>query len=214
MKRFINSATHIVPEENIIRIVMYLRPIIYDDAEFLKEEAEKISASVYKDNDEYHTDINPERRLNGPLSNKGEQLGSPLKEEWDSFLEDCKFLVKENGFTIIDKHRSEESKKSEYLIIFGMNDNPCGSLVFDLRISDHPFDVTFPEEYKEKALKYLKINKILDESASKAGIDFCVEKVLVGNVKHDSWDKAFHRVDQKLDQIRRRIRKRLSTRNK
>lgn len=208
------NMNHNILEEDKIHIIMYLRPIIYEDSEFIVDaETSKISAAVTQDSDGiYHTDVNPDRRLNGPLSKKGEVLGSPLREEWNSFLEDCRFLVKENGFTIIDHHLSEESEKSEYVLLFGMNDNPCGSLVYDLRISDHPFDVTFPEEYKDLALTYLKMNKVLDGTATKAGIDFCVEKVLVGNVKHDSWDKAFYRVDLKLRQIRRLIGKRLNSR--
>lgn len=213
MKLYKGSET-ILSGDDVVKVVMYLRPIIYEDSDFIVDfENSNVSASVYLAPDgRYHTDVNPDRRINGPLSKKGEELSSPIKDEWDSFLDDCKFLVKENGFTIIDTDRSETSKKSEYIILFGMNDNPCGSLVFDLRISDHPFDATFPEEYQDIAYEYLTINKILDGTATKAGIDFCVEGVLVGGVKHDSWDRAFYRVDLKLKQIRRRIRKRLNVR--
>jgi len=67
-------------------------------------------------------------------------------------------------------------------------------LVYDLRISDHPLDVTFPEEWKDYALDYLKMNNVLDGTATKAGIDFSVEKIVVGGHALDTWDKAFNRL--------------------
>lgn len=195
----------LIRDENFIKVTMYLKPIIYDSAEVL--------SSVYQDDKHrYHTDVNPSRRINGPLSGVGEELEPPIREELDSFIEDCRFLIKELGFTIISQTTSEDSKKSEYFIIFGMNDEPCGTLVFDLRISDHPLDATFPEEAKDEALEYLKINNVLDGTATKAGIDFAVEKVTIGSVSEDSWDKAFNRLFNTLKGIRNKIRARLNSR--
>lgn len=203
MKRVINQDNIVLPDNNIIHIIMYLHPVIYGSSD--------VVASVTYDEQHrrFHTDT-PYRPINGPLSGPGEELTGPIREEWDSFIDDCKWLVNELGFTIISTNTSEESKKSEYLIVFGMKDDPCGEIVFDLRISDHPFDATFPDELKKYALEYLKMNKVLDGSASEAGITFQVEKVLVGATKSDSWDNAFYRLQLLLTKMRRRIRSRLN----
>lgn len=204
MKKYINAKTldytHGLP---VIHITMYLHPIIYV--------LDKITATVSysKHEHKYHTDVNPYRCINGPLSGPGEQLESPILNEWNSFIDDCKWLVNELGFTIICTNRSITSQKSEYMIIFGMDDDPCGTIIYDLRLSDHPFDATFPEDYKDQALEYMKMENILDGTASKEGIDFQVEQVLVGSVTNDSWDKAFNRVYDRLKRMRNRIRKRL-----
>lgn len=181
---------------------MYLHPIIYVDSE-------EITASISwnKDDRRYHTDVNPYRVINGPLSAYGEELETPIKEEYDAFIEDCANLVEKMGFTIIDRYRSTDSEKSEYLILFGMKDKPYGLIVYDLRISDHPFDAMFPEELKDKALQYLTMNKVLDETATKAGINFQVEKVTVGTVKRDSWDRALNRLFDRLKRMKVSIRR-------
>lgn len=199
------TKTNDVAAENTIYVTMYLHPIIYSDSEI-------ILGSVMKDGHRFSTDVNPAREINGPLSEYGEMLEPPIREEYNAFIEDCVWLVKEFGFTIINRSTSTDSKKSEYLILFGIDDTPYGSIVFDLRISDHPFDATFPEELKDKALDYLKINKVLDESATQAGINFQIEKVTVGSVKHDSWNKAFNRLFDKLKQMRNKIQKALRIR--
>ena len=59
-----------------------------------------------------------------------------------------------------------------------------------LRVSDNPFNATFPEEYKEKVLEYLNENSILDGTATKAGIDFQVEKVVADGVTLAYWSDA------------------------
>lgn len=199
MKYYIQSKEVLIPEENQLHVTIYLQPIFYEDSAIFA------TVTTITKGREYHTDVNPRRILNGPLSGPGEELGSPLADEWDSFLDDCKFLIEEIGFTIISMERSDTSKKSEYFIVFGLKDRPCGYLVFDLRVSDHPFDATFPEEAKAEVLEYLKINKILTDEAARAGIDFKVESVLVGNVKNDSWDSAFKRLFLKLRGMKRQV---------
>lgn len=200
MKRLLKSNSDLV-EQNVIYVTMYLHPTIYSDSQF-------ITSSIHynKNSKKYETDINPYREINGPLSKYGEELEPPIKEEYEGFIKDCKDLIEMSGFTIINSHTSIDSKKSEYIIIFGMEDEPCGKLVYDLRISDHPFDATFPDEFKEEALDYLKMNKVLDESATEAGINFSVEKVTVGSVKHDTWNRAFSRLDNLLDNLRKKVR--------
>lgn len=142
-----------------IHVEMFIEPIFYENS--------AIFSDVYFDRGKWITDNNPSRILNGPLSKYGEELELPLKDEWDKFIEDCKDIVRYSGFTIIHSERSVDSKKSEYILMFGMNDKPCGKLVFDLRLSDHPLDkYEFPDRFKEKALQYLKINRILDGSAT------------------------------------------------
>lgn len=188
---------------NTIQVTVYLHPIFYASSELFG------SVTLDKDTNKYNTDVNPDR-INGPLSDYGEELEAPLKDELDKFIEDCKWLINELGFTIITSQRSEDSKKSEYIIMFGIGDTPCRRLVYDLRISDHPFDATFPEQFKQAALEYLKINNILDGTATAAGIDFQVEKVTVGSVKEDTWNRAFLRLQNKLKQIKSKIKIRLN----
>lgn len=91
-----------------------------------------------------------------------------------------------------------------------MNDDPCGSIVIDLRISDHPLDATFPEELKDEVMELLKIDKVLDNSATKAGINFRIEKITIGLIPNDTWSKAFDRLGNKLDTLRVKIRKQLN----
>lgn len=207
MKKFITSNTNLESFEDTIYITMYLYPLIYSDT--------SIYASVSYDgkNRKYHTDTNPSRIINGPLSGPGEELEPPISEEWEGFMEDCKWLVNELGFSIIHTSRSDDSKKSEYIITYGIDETPCGTIVYDLRLSDHPFDATFPDELKEFALEHLKMNEILDGTATKEGIDLQVEKVTIGSVEHDSWDRAFNRLYIKLQGMRRKIRIRLNERN-
>lgn len=182
-----------------IRVTMYLHPIIYSDSVIFS------SVAYNKSEHRYHTDVNPDRIINGPLSSYGEDLVSPIKEEWESFIGDCKWLVEEYGFTIISTNWSVDSKKSEYIILFGIEGRPCGTLVYDLRLSDHPFDAVFPDEYKSDALDYLKMNKIIDGSATEAGIEFQIEQILVGHHKDDTWDKAFTRLGILLRRMKAKV---------
>ena len=194
----------VVKDADSLKVTMYVRPIIYTIS--------NIAASVQWDdkNRRYHTDINPSRIINGPLSGPGEDLESPLKDEWDAFIEDCKFVIKEAGFTIIKSKRSEDSGKSEYVVTYGVDDTPCGTIVHNIRLSDHPLDATFPEELKDQALEFLHSHDILDEAITKAGIDFQVEKVTVGSVKCDTWDRAILRLYNILKRMRRIIQIRLN----
>lgn len=183
-----------------ITIQMYISPIFYEDSEIL-------SAVEFK-NGKWHSDNNPSRIINSLLSGPGQELENPVEDEYNQFVDDCKFIIKYSGFTIIHSSRSDDSKKPEYVLVFGMNDDPYGKLVFDFRISDHPLEsYQFPEEFKQIAMNYLKMNKILDGSAAEEGIDFQIEKVLVGSVKNDTWDRALNRLSKRLDTMRNKVRK-------
>jgi len=202
MKRWIHS------DNDVINITMYLYPEIYSDFEYIAS-----AVSYDSKSHRYHTDVNPLRVINGPLSEYGQELESPIKEEYESFIQDCIWLVEESGFTIIDQHKSEESKKSRYILVYGIDDSPCGTIVYDLRLSDHPFDANFPEEWKDAALEYLQVNKILDGTATKAGIDFQIEKITVGAHRFDTWDKAFNRLYLLLKRMRNKVQIRLRKNN-
>lgn len=213
MKRYIKSTSATLEElsqdinpDNIIHITMYLHPTIFADSQVVTA-----AISYDENNKRYHTDVNPSRVINGPLPEYGEELETPIRQEYDAFIEDCVELVDMFGFTIIARNRSEDSGKSEYLLLFGMKDKPCGLIVYDLRLSDHPFDATFPEEFKEKAMEYLTMNKILDDSASRAGINFEVEKVTIGAVNNDTWDKALNRLFLRLKRMRNKIQQKQKT---
>ena len=203
MKRVLRTPS--ATELDTIRITMYLKPVIYESANVL-------STVSYDDHERKYKTDTPSRLINGSLSGPGEELEPPIREEWEHFISDCQFLIKEVGFTIVSQNTSEDSRKSEYFVVFGMKDEPCGTLVYDLRISDHPFDASFPDEAKDEALKYLQMHNVLDGTANKAGIDFAVEKVTVGSVNEDSWDKAFNRLYRKLKDMRNTIRARLNSR--
>lgn len=194
-----------IPAGNILYVTVYLRPEIYVDSEIV------VGSAYYNlATNSPTTDVNPSRRINGPLSDYGEELEPPIKAEYDEFTNDCAWLVDNSGFKILKRFRSEDSKKSEYIVVFGMKDEPCGAIVFDLRISDHPLDATFPEELKGEVLELLKMEKVLDESATKAGINFRVEQVVVGSVKDDTWARAFDRLGNLLDRMRVRVRKQIN----
>lgn len=192
-----------------IRVTMYLYPLLFENSKIVLG-----SVSYNKSKRQYHTDVNPYRVINGPFTEWGNELEPPIKDEYESFLDDCRWLINEVGFTILKQYRSTESKKSEYIVVFGIGDKPCGSIVYELRISDHPLDVSFPEDIKDEVLELLKMNKVLDGSATKAGIDFAVEKVTVGVVINDTWDKAFNRLHTKLKQMKNSISKRNNSRNR
>lgn len=183
----------------IIRVQVWIEPILYEDSDIL-------SAVEYKDG-KWVSDNNSSRIINGPLSGPGEELEPPISDEYDKFIEDCKFIIEHCGFTIIHCERSDTSNKSEYILLFGMNDHPYGKLIFDFRISDHPLDsYNFPDRLKKIAEQYLTMNNILDGTASSKGIDFQIEKVLVGSVKNDTWDRAINRLANRLNAIRNKIR--------
>ncbi len=206
MNKLINSTTSIsdLVTENTIHVTMYLHPTIYSDSQFVLS-----SIQYNKHTKKYETDVNPYREINGTLSQYGQDLENPIKGEYEEFKRDCLWLIKELGFTVIKQKTSTSSKKSEYIILFGIDDTPCGTLVYDLRISDHPFDAKFPEELKDAALEYLKMNNVLKGEATKAGIDFVIEKITVGTTRNDAWDKAYNRLYIMLNKMKRDVKIRL-----
>lgn len=161
---------------NRIQVTMFLHPIIYINSEVLGSDT---------------TDVSPKNMYkNFPLPGDGEELEPPIKDEWGSFIRDCKFIIKEAGFTIKKSEPSNEFDESECIITYGKENKLGGTIACNLRISEHPFDAAFPEAYKVKVKEYFKGKNILDGTARKAGIDFQVEKVIVDGVETDSWCNA------------------------
>lgn len=161
-----------INKKNRIQVTVYLHPLLYVDSEVF---------------DSALTDVNQNIFINPPLPGSGEELENPIKDEWGRFIKDCIFVTKEAGFNIINNEYDSESNKSEAVITYGIGNKPSGKIICNLRISDHPFDTAFPEEYKEKVQEYFTESSILDGTARKAGIDFQVEKVIVNHMKTDSW---------------------------
>lgn len=183
-----------------IHIQMFIKPIFYEDS--------RIASSVEfdKHTKKWVSDNNPSRIINDALFGPGEELGSPISEEYDRFIDDCKFIIKQCGFIIIHSERSDTSNKSEYILMFGMKNKPYGRLVFDFRISDHALkEQHFPDRFKEKAKEYLTMNHILDGTAQEQEIDFQVDKVLVGNVQNDTWNRALNRLADRLKILKSKV---------
>lgn len=183
-----------------IHIQMFIKPIFYEDSRAAS------SVEFDKYTKKWVSDNNPSRIINGPLSGPGEELGSPISEEYDRFIEDCKFIIKQCGFIIIHSERSDTSNKSEYILMFGMKNKPYGRLVFDFRISDHALkEQHFPDRFKEKAKEYLTMNHILNDTAQEQGIDLQVDHVLVGNVRNDTWNRALNRLADRLKILKSKV---------
>ena len=162
--------------ENRIQVTVYLHPLLYVDSEVF---------------DSALTDVKQNIFINPPLPGLGEELENPIKDEWERFIRDCVFVTKEAGFSIINNEYDSESNKSEAVITYGIGNNPSGTIICNLQISEHPFDATFPEEYKAKVQEYLKESSILNGTARKAGIDFQIEKVIVNDIETESWLNGF-----------------------
>lgn len=198
--KFIVKASGSYTDIQAIHIQMFIKPIFYEDS--------RIASSVEfdKHTKKWVSDNNPSRIINDALSGPGEELGSPISEEYDRFIDDCKFIIKQCGFIIIHSERSDTSNKSEYILMFGMKNKPYGRLVFDFRISDHALKgQQFPDSFKEKAKEYLTMNHILGGSAQEQGIDFQVDHVLVGNVHNDTWNKALNRLAGRLKILKSKV---------
>ena len=197
-----------ISEENVISITVEVAPY-YDDYTSVGDSDYSIVATGYKQTGKgnharpYHTDVNPNRKLYGPLSDSNDVLDGDLKLEWDAFIEDCYWLIRDMGFTVLMRDPEPKSPKSRYFIMFGVDDTPYGLMVFDLRISDHSQsngNPQFRDADKQPTVNKLKELGILDENIKVSEVTFVMENVLVGSVgkknpnKYDTWDNAYNRV--------------------
>ena len=158
--------------EKRLQVTIYLYPILYEDTKI----------------------------INGYLPDFGEELESPIKECWESFIKDCKFVIQEAGFTV-KSINNKELMKPEVVLSYCKDHVVYGTMTVKLRVSDNPFDATFPEAYKEKVLEYLNENSILDGTAAKAGIDFQVEKVIAAGETLVYWYDAMYHLYNVMNSI-------------
>ena len=147
--------------EKRLQVIIYLYPILYEGTKI----------------------------INGYSTYFGEELENPIKECWASFIKDCRFVIQEAGFTVKSTNNNE-LMKPEVVLSYCKDHVVYGTMTVKLRVSDNPFNATFPEEYKEKVLEYLNENSILDGTATKAGIGFQVEKVVAAGVTLPFWSDA------------------------
>lgn len=164
-------------------ISVYLKPLIYKNSEILN--GTLFDANVYKKGPWNDTSV----MLNSTVGD-GEELENPLESEFDSFAEECKWLVKEAGFTFAETERATETDRILYSISFYKGEAQCGSILFEIKISENPFDESFPENYKAIILEHITPEKLLDGTTKDVGIDFQVEKVVVENMEKNSWYQA------------------------
>ena len=158
--------------EKRLQVTIYLYPILYEDTKI----------------------------INGYLPDFGEELESPIKECWESFIKDCKFVIQEAGFTV-KSINNKELMKPEVVLSYCKDHVVYGTMTVKLRVSDNPFDATFPEAYKEKVLEYLNENSILDGTATKAGMDFQVEKVIAAGETLVYWYDAMYHLYNVMNSI-------------
>ena len=149
--------------EKRLQVTIYLYPILYEDTKI----------------------------INGYLRDFGEELEPPIIEFWESVIRDCKFVTQAAGFTV-KRTNNNELMKPEVVLSFCKDPVVHGTMTVKLRVSDNPFDATFPESYKEKVLGYLNENSILDGTATKAGMDFQVEKVIAAGETLHFWSDAMY----------------------
>lgn len=208
MKKYIQSISSNV--DSPVEVTIYLHPIIHVGSKIFEQVSKSaVNGSCAGKKNKAYTHIKPEQIINGSLSEYGEELENPISDEWDSLVNDFKWYVEEFGFKIIKITRSDESKKSEYVLQYSIDNKTYGTLIYNLKISENPFDATFPEAYKDIALEYLQMQKVLDGSAAKVGIDFQVEKVIVDSVKYDTLENAYTGLDNVIARIKKQIRNKI-----
>jgi len=181
---------------NALHITVYLHPLLYSDSELFggydftedKLRADPNSISTFKG------------YVNAPLDCEGESFENPISEAWEHYIKELKWYIEQFKFRILSSERKDECEKSEYMISFGTDEaDYIETIVCDLKMSDNPFEDDFPEIFKDKVLSYLTIDKILDGTARKAGIDFQVERT---TVQFDSCYDALSGVIFKLVNLR------------
>jgi len=184
-----------LPETNEIQFTVYLHPIIYEDSKVM--EGVEYDKSLFRD----MTERIPIKLINEPLSGPGEELGNPITSTWNEYIWECEWYVKETGFTVLSEMRNKDSKIAKHVIEIGFDNKWFGSIVCDLQVSESPLSPVFPEKARDKALEYLRMDRILDGSASAMGIDFQVESVVVNGAVNDSFLRAIDCLDIQLQRM-------------
>ena len=165
-----------------ISVTMYLRPLLYESSEVF--DGMIIDEKAFS--------------RNSPGQGEGEELENPVKEKWEDFIRDIIWFIKEAGFTADHTHQAVDSEKAQCVISLKTGDDSFGSILFEMRISDDPLDPSIPENIKAKITESLKMNSVLDGTATENGIDFQVEKVAV-IIESNCWSDALEHLFNALD---------------
>ena len=174
------------------------------------EDGKPVVATItYKDSRRhtYTTDVNPDRLMNGPLSDPDQPLNAQLRAEYNEFLADCTRIIQYEGFEIITQYDSLDSKKSEYfVIVFGVDGKPYGEIIFNIRVSDHYLDkMKVPENVKQQAESDSRVT-----DNSNGYIVWSLRNIVVGGVRNDTWQKALNRFTTALNSCRNDVRRRIN----
>lgn len=174
------------------------------------EDGKPVVATItYKDSrrHKYVTDVNPDRIMNGPLSDFDQPLNAQLRAECSEFLADCTRIVQYEGFEIVTQYDSLDSKNSEYsVIVFGVDGKPYGEIIFNIRVSDHYLDnMKVPENVKQQAESD---SRVADNSNEY--IVWSLRNIVVGGVRNDTWQKALDRFTIALNSCRNDVRRKIN----
>lgn len=157
--------------ELTIHLTMYLYPNIFLNSEVLS--SFEIDEKAIKTSDYFNTT----RYVNGPLDEESEEWSDPANQ-WKDFIKHILDYAVFFKFTQEGFERVDDDKQSRVEIKLNLNDELKLKIVLELRISDNPFDPTFPEEAKAEVLKSLAIPNVLSPKAGEVGV-FEIEKVIV-----------------------------------
>ena len=154
-----------------MHITMYLYPNIFLNSEVLS--SFEIDEKAIKTPDYFNTT----RYVNGPLEKDSDEWSDPANQ-WKDFIKGILNYAEYFKFTQESFKRADDADKSRVEIKLSLKNEIDISIVLELRISDDPFDSTFPEEAKAEVLKSLAIPNALSPNAGKVGV-FEIEKVIV-----------------------------------
>lgn len=154
-----------------MHITMYLYPNIFLNSEVLS--SFEIDEKAIKTPDYFNTT----RYVNGPLEKDSDEWSDPANQ-WKDFIKGILNCAEFSKFTQESFKRADDADKSRVEIKLSLKNEIDISIVLELRISDDPFDSTFPEEAKAEVLKSLAIPNVLSPNAGKVGV-FEIEKVIV-----------------------------------
>ena len=154
-----------------ICLTIYLYPNIFLNSNVLS--SFEIDEKSIKEPDYFNTT----RYVNGPLEKDGEEWSDPANQ-WKDFIDWILDDADIFEFTQESFQRVDDADKSRVEIKLNLKNEIDISIVLELRISDDPFDSTFPEEAKEEVIKHLAITNILSPNAGEIGV-FEIEKITV-----------------------------------
>jgi hypothetical protein len=154
-----------------INMTIYLYPNIFLNSNVLS--SFEIDEKSIKGSDCFNTT----RYVNGPLEKDSDEWSDPANQ-WKDFIAHILDYATFFKFTQESFKRADDANKSRVEIKLSLKNEIDISIVLELRISDDPFDSTFPEEAKEEVLKHLAITNILSPNAGEIGV-FEIEKILV-----------------------------------